>query len=296
MCGRIGLTVRPTLSPYRACERAQQADRTPPGAGLYQQAEIHRLRGDFRRAEEAYLAASERGYEPHPGLALLRLAQGRTDTACAAMRRLLATTGDRLRRARFLPAYLEILLRRGDLEEARVARDELRELAHVFDSDVLRAVLAQTDGAIAFADGDARAALDPLRRAFEHWQRLEAPYEAARVRALRAQACRTLGDEEAAALEREAARSVLARLGAQPDLARLDGPGVPVTPASAPPLTARELDVLRLISRGQTNKEIAAQLCLSERTVDRHVSNILNKLDAPTRAAAAAHAVHHKLF
>jgi ATP/maltotriose-dependent transcriptional regulator MalT len=280
----------------RACERAQRAERKPPGAALYQQAEIHRLRGEFARAEDGYHAASERGCEPQPGLALLRLAQRRADAACAAIRRLISTTSDRLRRARFLPAYLEITLSMGDLEEARVARDELRELAHAFDSDVLRAVVAQADGAIALAEGDAQAALDPLRCAFEQWQRLEAPYEAARVRVLLGQACRALGDEETAALEHKAARSEFARLGAQPELVRLDAPTAHARPTPGHPLTTRELQVLRLISSGRTNKEIASELCLSERTIDRHVSNILNKLDVPTRAAAAVHAVHHKFL
>jgi DNA-binding CsgD family transcriptional regulator/tetratricopeptide (TPR) repeat protein len=280
----------------RACERAQRAERKPPGAALYQQAEIHRLRGEFAKAENAYQAASERGCEPQPGLALLRLAQRRADAACAAIRRLITTTSDRLRRARFLPAYLEIMLSIGDIEEARLARDELRELAHAFDSDVLRAVAAQADGAIALAEGDARAALDPLRHAFDQWQRLEAPYEAARVRVLLGHACQALGDEETAGLEHKAARSEFARLGAQPDLARLDTPRVPVEPSPGHPLTVRELQVLRLISSGRTNREIAAELCLSERTIDRHVSNILNKLDAPTRAAAASYAVQHKFF
>jgi ATP/maltotriose-dependent transcriptional regulator MalT len=280
----------------RACERAQRAERKPPGAALYQQAEIHRLRGEFAKAEDAYHAASERGCEPQPGLALLRLAQGRGDAACAAIRRLMSTTSDRLRRARFLPAHLEIVLSMGDVEDARVARDEVRELAQAFDSDVLRAIVAQTDGAMALLEGHAQTALDPLRCAFEHWQRLEAPYEAARARVLLGQACRALGDEEAAALEHKAARSEFERLGAQPDLVRLDAFNMPGQPAPGHPLTARELQVLRLIASGRTNKEIARELCVSERTVDRHVSNILNKLDVPTRAAAAVHAVHHKFL
>jgi ATP/maltotriose-dependent transcriptional regulator MalT len=280
----------------RACERAKRFDRKPPGAALYQQAEIHRLRGEFAKAEEAYRAANELGCEPQPGLALLRLAQGRTDAACAALRRLTSATSDRLRRARLLPTHLEIMLAMGDVEEARVARDELRELAHAFDSEVLRAVVAQADGAIALADDRAREALDPLRSAFERWQRLEAPYEAARVRVLIGHACRTLGDDEAAGLEHEAARVVFERLGAAPDLAALDASKTAVESASAGPLTVRELGVLRMIATGCTNKEIAVELCLSERTIDRHVSNILGKLDVPSRAAATAYAFHHKLF
>ena len=149
-------------------------------------------------------------------------------------------------------------------------------------------------GALALGHGDARAAIGPLHRAFELWERLEAPYEAARVRVLVGQACQALGDEEAAGLEFDAARSVFGRLGAQPDLARLDDTHAPPSPPG--PLTARELDVLRLIAAGHTNKGIAGELCLSERTIDRHVSNILSKLDVPSRAAATAYACDRKLI
>ena len=277
----------------RACERARRADRKPPGAALYQQAEIRRLRGEWAQAEDAYRAASDLGFEPQPGLALLRLAQGRTDAAWAAICRLTGGTGDRVRRAGLLPAYLEIALASGDIKEARRACDELRELAHAFDADALRAVAAQGDGAIAIAEGRPQAAIERLRCAFGLWERLDAPYEAARVRLLIGQACRALGDDEAAALELEAARSVLARLGARPDLARLDAA---VAPGTRRPLTARELQVLRLISTGCTNKAIAGELCLSERTVDRHVTNILTKLDVKSRTAATAYAFNHKLF
>ncbi len=280
----------------RACERAQRADRKPPGAALYQQAEIHRLCGEFAKAEEAYRAASERGVEPQPGLALLRLVQGRNDAACAAIRRLTSATSDRLRRARLLPAHLEIMLAVGDLEDARGARDELHDLAQAFDTDLLRAVVAQADGAIALGEGHAHAALDPLRRAFELWERLEAPYDAARVRVLIGHACRALGDEEAAELEHQAARSVFDRLGARPDLAHLDALKALAQRGSGTSLTARELHVLRLVSTGRTNKEIAEELGLSERTIDRHVTNILNKLDVRSRTAATVYAYDHKLL
>jgi ATP/maltotriose-dependent transcriptional regulator MalT len=280
----------------RACERARRADRRPPGAALYQQAEIHRLCGEFEKAEEAYRAASDLGREPQPGLALLRLAQGRTDAACAAIRRLASATGDRGQRAGFLPAQLEIMLAGGDLEAAGCARDELRALAEAFDTDALRAIAAQADGAIAIAGGDARAAIDPLRRAFELWERLEAPYEAARVRVLIARACDALGDTEAAGLERAAAKAVFERLGAHPDLVRLETPAMPARPGSTNPLTARERHVLRLITTGCTNREIADELSLSERTIDRHVANILTKLDVRSRTAATAYAYDHKLL
>jgi DNA-binding CsgD family transcriptional regulator/tetratricopeptide (TPR) repeat protein len=280
----------------RACERAQRAGLRPPGAAIYQQAEIHRLCGEFAKAEDAYRAASELGFEPQPGLALLRLAQGRSDAACAAMRRLTSATTDRGRLAFLLPAHLEIMLACGDLEEARRACGQLREVAHAFDADVLRAVEAQAAGAIALAEGHASAALDPLRGAFSLWERLDAPYEAARVRVLVGHACRALGDEEAAGLELEAAKRTFERLGARPDLARVDAPNMPLQPVSKGPLTARELHVLRLISTGRTNKEIAEELSLSERTIDRHVTNILTKLDVRSRTAATTYAFDHKLF
>lgn len=277
----------------RACERAQGAGRTPPAAAHYQQGEIHRLRGEFARAEDAYRRASELGVEPQPGLALLRLAQGRTRIACTTIRRLAAVTTDPMDRAALLPAHLEIMLASGDVQEARRARDELDELAGAFDADALRAVVAQADGAIAIADGDPHAALHPLRRAFHIWKGLDAPYEAARVRVLIGDACRAIGDNDAATLEFEAAKSVFERLGARPELARLNA----VTSRSGgSPLTARELHVLRLISTGCTNKQIAAELSVSERTIDRHVTNILTKLDVPSRTAATAYAYDRKLF
>ena len=278
----------------RACERSRQYVPKPPGAALYQQAEIYRLCGESAKADEAYRDASRLGYEPQPGLALLRLAQGRTDVASAAIRRLLFASTDRSQRARLLPAYLEIMLAAGEADDARNACQELQALAEAFDTDVLRAIAAQAHGALALGHGDARTAVAPLRRAFELWKRLEAPYETARVRVLVGQACLALGDDEAAGLEFDAARAVFTQLGAQPDLARLGT--APTTTSPHGPLTAREVDVLRLIAAGHTNKALAGELRLSERTVERHVSNILNKLDVPSRAAATAYACDHKLI
>lgn len=280
----------------RACERfSQGADRTLPAPALYQRAELHRLRGEFAAAEEAYRNASRSGWEPQPGLALLRMAQGRSDAACAAIRRVLSAATGPLPRAKLLPAQIEIMLATGALQEARSACLELEEIAENFDTDVLRAMAAQARGAVELADGDARAALGPLRRAFEVWRQVEAPYEAARVRVLMGLACRQLGDDEAGELELGAARAVFERLGAAPELARLDSLGKRVASARRHRLTPRELQVLRLITVGKTNKIIATELFLSERTIDRHVSNILTKLNVPSRAAATAYAYDHKL-
>ncbi len=281
----------------RACARASQGvAQQPPAAAFYQQAEVHRLRGDFTAADEAYRFASQRGYEPQPGLALLRLAQGRNDAASAAIRRVLSATTDQLQRTRLLPAYIEIMLTVGDIEDARGACGELASIAEGLDTGILDAMAAHARGAVELAEGNARAALGPLRRAFETWQRVEVPYEAARVRVSMAMACRAFGDDEGAALELDAARAAFDRLGAAPDLARLDSLKKDAPPDRPHGLTPRELQVLRLVAAGKTNKAIAAELVLSGKTVDRHVSNIFNKLDVPSRAAATAYAYRHKLI
>ncbi len=265
-------------------------------AAFYQQAEVHRLQGQLSAAEEAYRSASQLGLEPQPGLALLRLVQGRTEVAAASIRRAVSVATDRLKRMSLLPAYVEICLAAGDLEDARRACQELEDIARSFDTGVPGAIAAQARGAVELAGGDARSALGSLRRAFEVWLRIEAPYAAARVRVLIGQCCRALGDEEGAGLEIEAARSAFEGLGASSELARVDSlaKGEPIRRGHG--LSARELHVLRLIASGETNKTIAGRLSLSEKTIERHVSNILSKLDVSSRTAATALAYQRKLI
>jgi DNA-binding CsgD family transcriptional regulator len=265
------------------------------GQAAYQQGEVRRLQGEFGAAEAAYREASRIGRDPQPGLALLRLAQGDGAAAAAAIRRALGELTERLERAALLPAYVEIVLAGADVAAARGAAHELQEVAHRQGSDALGAMAAYARGAVALAEGDARAALLALRRAWQAWQALEAPYEVARSRALVGLACRALGDEEAARLELEAARGHFARLGAGPDLGRVDALLRPAAAVAGHGLTRRELQVLRLVATGATNKAIAAELVLSERTVDRHVSNLLTKLGLASRAAATAYAYRHRL-
>lgn len=276
--------------------QSQGTEQASHAAAHYQQAEVHRLRGDYEAAEAAYRSASQQGHDPQPGLALLRLSQGRGDAAAAAMRRAVGAATDPLKRARLLPAYVEILLGVDDLEAARLACQELAETAARFDTAVLWAMAAQAQGAVQLADGDAQAALGSLKKAFDGWRQAEAPYDLARVRVLMGLACRAFGDDEGAALELDAAKTAFAGLGAAPDLARVEALMHGAAQKDSHPLTPRELQVLRLVAAGKTNKAIAEELHLSEKTIDRHASNIFNKLDVPSRAAATAYAYKHNLI
>jgi DNA-binding CsgD family transcriptional regulator len=265
-----------------------------PAAGLahYRQGELLRLLGEFDAAEEAYREASRRGWEPQPGLAQLRLAQGRGDAALLTIRRANAELHEPLKRAALLPAHVEIALGADEIDEARTASRELDELAERYRSPMLEAMAAHADGAVALALGDPKGALVCLRTSCRIWLELDAPYEVARTRVLVAQACAALGDEEAATLELDAAREVFERLGAVPDLRRL---GAPVPTAERHGLSARELEVLRLVATGTSNRHIASALVISEHTVARHLQNIYAKLGLSSRAAATAFAFEHDL-
>lgn len=280
----------------RACARSQGIDRRAAAAALYQQGEVHRVKGEFAAAEETYRNASQLGLEPQPGLALLRLAQGRPDAAATAIRRVAGTTADRLKRFTLLPAYIEIVLAAGDVQDAHQACQELEAIGRTLGTEAPDAIAAQARGAVDLAAGDAHAALAALRRAFGVWQRIEAPYAAARVRVLIGLACRALKDQDGATLEVGAARAIFERLGAMPDLARANSLMNGACPGDTHRLTARELQVLRLLTTGGTNKKIAGALSLSEKTIDRHVSNIFAKLDVSSRAAATAFAYQNKLI
>jgi ATP/maltotriose-dependent transcriptional regulator MalT len=264
------------------------------GHAAYCEGELHRLRGRLAAAEDAYRTASRLGREPQPGLSLLRLAQGSGETAAAAIRRAVGETRQPLERAALLPAYIEVTLATGDVDAALSACRELNEIAERQGAELLHAMAAQARGEVALAQGDPDSALIALRRAGRAWQQLDAPHEAARARALVGMACRSLGDEDTAALELEAARGVLTDLGATPAIAWVDALAGRA-PADDHGLTERELEVLRLVAAGRTNREIAAALVISERTVARHLENIFAKLRVSSRTAAAAFAFEHHL-
>jgi DNA-binding CsgD family transcriptional regulator len=273
-----------------ACEQLTRGyGEAMAGQAFYRRGEIHRLRGESEAAEEAYRSASRYGGETQPGLALLWLAQGRADAAAAAIRRALAETTGRLARSRLLPSHVEVMLAVKDVAAAREGARELAEIGEVYDAAALHAWSAYARGAVHLADGGPEAALPALRHAWQLWRDLDMPYEAARARVLVGLACRALHDEDTAAMEFDAAQHVFAELGAVPAGTRTAAL-LRERQAGDAGLSAREVEVLRLVAAGKTNQAIAAELFLSDRTVERHVSNILAKLDVGSRTAAAAYA------
>jgi ATP/maltotriose-dependent transcriptional regulator MalT len=278
--------------------RRHLSDPAHPALGLamYQQGELHRLRGRFADAERAYRAASREGREPAPGLALLRLAEGNLDAAVVAIRRMVEESRGRLAHAEMLAACVDIMLGAGDIEEARAALDGLTKIADAADVPVLAAMTAYATGSVLLAAGDAPEALGALRRAFEAWRELDMPHHAARARVRIGLACRAVGDHEAAGLELDAARATFERLGAEPDLAALASLTSSDSPHRPGGLTERECEVLRQVAAGKSDREIAVALVISEHTVGRHLQNIFRKLGLSSRAAATAYAYEHDLI
>jgi DNA-binding CsgD family transcriptional regulator len=280
----------------QACEEhLADADPAAAAAAAYREGEVRRLRGEQSAAESAYDQASQLGFEPQPGLALLRLAEGDIKAALASINRVLAESLDRLQRAMMLPAAVEILLGSADLPGAATAATELVEIAADHGSPTLEATAKQARGAVLLAEGDALAALASLRQACRVWRQFALTHEEGRARMLIARCCRMLGDDDAAALEVGVARRIFTRLGAMPDLADSGSIFAKAPAVSTYGLTRRELDVLRLLTTGLTNRAIADELVVAVRTVDAHVSSILNKLGVSSRSAATSFAYRHHL-
>jgi len=280
----------------RACDYLSRPVPKPAvGAAYYQVGEIQRLLGKFPESEEAYRRASEWSRTAAPGFAQLRLAQGQTEAANVAIRRMAEEVRDAGPRARVLDAYVEIALAVHDVAAARSAADELSTIAMRWNVPFLRALSSRAHGAVLLAGGDVHAALAELRQSCSTWCELDAPYEASRVRVLIARACRELKDEENARLELSAARQTFERLGAAKDLLLVRALLRDDSEQTPGGLTEREVQILRLVASGITNRAIADKLHISEKTVARHLSNIFTKLDLSSRTAAAAYAYAHNL-
>ena len=290
-----GAWERAAAETREASERLAETDESLAEA-MYQTAELHRLRGEFADAEAAYRRASRLGRRPEPGIALMRLAQGRHEVAAATLTRATDEATGIFARARLLEPLIEVLLATGSTSAARLAADEMLQIAGDIGAPLVTAMAERANGGVLLAEGDPRAALAALRPSWTKWQALDAPYEAARTRVLVGLACRALDDADAAALELDAAADAFRELGALPDLARVETLREKPAPRPAAGLTVREVEVLRLVAAGKTNREVAADLVISDRTVARHVSNIFDKLGVPSRAAATAYAYEHGLI
>ncbi len=279
-----------------ACERLSQPTPKPAvGPAFYRKAEMHRRRGEFAEAEQAYRQASQWERTPRPGLALVRLAQGQVQTAYATIRHISHEPAEPAKRADLLTAYIEIALEAHDVKAARTAADELSGIADRINAEFLNAMSAWANAAVLIEEGSLPSAISYLRQALECFRQLEAPYQVARTQALLALAYCKQGNPEAAAIEYTRARDIFRKLGATPDAARVEKLMHSAPSLGAGPLTARELEVLRMVASGATNRAIAAKLKISEKTVARHVSNIFNKLDLSSRAAATAYVYQNRL-
>lgn len=286
----------------KAQERSAHGDPQARFGGFYYQGEVQRLRGLFEAASASYRAAADSGFDPQPGMALLHLALGEVQLARRQINDAVAAA-DATWRSRLLSGLVEIELAAGDFAAARSAADDLGRFASGYPAPMPRALAAQADGAVLLEEGEAAAALKPLRTAWTLWRTLEIPYEAARCRMLVAKARRRLGDEETALMDFEAARKELEELGAGPAMATVDALiganslGGPAASAALPgPLTGREVEVLRLVAAGKSNRAVAVELFLSEKTVARHLSNIFAKLEVTSRVAASRYAYEHGLM
>lgn len=281
----------------RACESAEHpAAGSGVGAAWYQLGELHRLRGAFDEADAAYRRAALAGRQPEPGRALLKLAQGHASAAAAAIDRALAETKSPRARVDVLRASVATRLETGDSEGARAVADELTRLARQYKAPYLDAVNAAASGALALADGQGEAALTALRSAAGLWRQVNAPYELAIVHAQLGSAYEKRADEDDARMEYEAAQEIFEQLGATPDAARMADRLGRWTTRAARGLTGREVEVLRLLATGKSNRAIGTALAISEKTVARHISNIFTKLDLSSRSAATAYAYEHKLI
>jgi LuxR family transcriptional regulator, maltose regulon positive regulatory protein len=265
------------------------------GGPLAELAELRRRQG---RAEEAARLLDEAGPwgSAQPCRAALALDQGEALRAVELVERQLRQlpAHRKLDRAPALEVLVRARIARGELEEADSALGELREVERLVGTVPLRAGADLAEGMLTAAGGDHERARTLLEDAVDGFERSRAPFEAARARIELATSLLALGRNEPAECEATEALDRLVDLDAEVEAARARRLLYSLTRGGGrlplPELTAREREVLRLLAEGLTNRKIAARLVISEHTVHRHVTNILRKLDLPTRTAAAAHA------
>lgn len=259
----------------------------------YLMGELHRVQGRLDEAEQSYGQARSLGRDPQPGRALLDLERGHVADASAALSAALAVAQAPLERARLVEAKIEVALAAGNLDAAVEACSELEGTAEAFGTSGLEAAALQCRGAIALEQGHADRAMPALREACQRWNEVDARLEIGRSRLLLGRAYRALGDDRTATEEFTGARDEFDQLGAVGDLRRVEEElGRSQHPGS---LTDREVEVLALVATGKTNREVAERLVLSKRTVDRHMSNILRKLNLRSRTEAAVFAFEHRI-
>jgi DNA-binding CsgD family transcriptional regulator len=277
----------------QACRDLADMNVGAVAAAHYELGELHRVRGDHPGADAAYARARELGRDPQPGLARLRLSQGRTEVAATALRAALAGSDQPLARAPLLAAQVDVAEVVGDVAGAEEAAAELHRIAATFATSGLGAMAQQAAGTARLVAGQPEAALAPLRDAHRQWREVGVAYQAARTQMRLGWALTAVGDRDGGARELAAARAALAQLGAQDDLDRLAG----AAPSRDVPggLSSRELEVLRLVAAGGSNRAVAEELTISVRTVERHVANIFTKLGVSSRTEAAGVAFSHGL-
>jgi DNA-binding CsgD family transcriptional regulator len=275
----------------RACEELRTRHLPNSAAAYAEVGDIRRRLGQLDRAEEAFAEAQRLCGQPCGGLALLRLAQGRPDTALTIITGCLRNTKNPLARSWLLPSFVHIAIAGGELAAARESLAELEGIVATFPVRALRAGVLLTRGRIELAEGHAVEACETLRQALDEWLALQVPYEIATTHTLLGQAQSQSGDASGATESFAAATKLFDQIGAELDVRRLKETEPPL-PAG---LTTREVEVLRLIAAGMTNNEIAAALYLSVKTVSRHLSNIFTKIGVTSRTAATAFAFEHQL-
>jgi LuxR family maltose regulon positive regulatory protein len=261
-------------------------------------AEIRRRQGRWDEAD-ALFARGATHTLALLGRAALALDRGETAQAVEHAEAYLRRIGDLDRAER--AAGLELLARAhaalGDVTAAGTRADELRAIAELVATEPLRAAAAYTEGVVLTAAGDHAAGALRLEEAASLFERNRSPFEAARARLALARTLLRLDRRDPAAREAATAAATFSTLGASRDAeAATQLLGEAKGKPARSPLTRRELDVLRLVAQGSSDREAATRLGLSEHTVHRHVANILTKTGQRSRTAAVAYAAKHDLL